>query len=56
MYRYFSKRAPRPARPLLAGIVGIRAATKLGVILSGQPVYERAHRASEDKVTDLGTA
>lgn len=56
MYRYFSKRAPRPAHPLLAGIVGLRAATKLGVVLSGQPVYQRAHRAPEDKATNVGSS
>jgi hypothetical protein len=56
MYRYFSKRAPRPAHPLLAGIIGLRAATKLGVMLTGQPLYEQAHRAPEDRTTDLETA
>ncbi len=55
MYRYFSKRAPRPAHPLLAGIVGLRAATKLGVMLTGQPLYEQAHRAPVDQTTDLET-
>jgi hypothetical protein len=55
MYRYFSKRSPRGTHPLLAGIVGLRAATKLGVLLSGQPLYERAHRAPDDQVTNLET-
>jgi GT2 family glycosyltransferase len=56
MYRYFSKRSPRGAHPLLAGVVGLRAATKLGLLLSGQPLYERAHRAPEDQVADPETA
>jgi hypothetical protein len=45
MYRYFSKRAPRVAHPLLGGIVGFRAAVKLAALLSGHSMYDRAHRS-----------
>jgi GT2 family glycosyltransferase len=45
MYRYFAKRRPVPARPVLAGAFGARAALKLVAVLARRPMYDRVHRA-----------
>lgn len=45
MYRYFADRRPRWQRPLLAGLVAARAATKAAGLATGAASYERASRA-----------
>jgi GT2 family glycosyltransferase len=44
MYRYFAKRNPVWARPVLAVLFGARAAGKLVMVGVGARMYERAHR------------
>jgi hypothetical protein len=43
MYRYFSKRMPRAARPFVASAIATRAAAKLAVSAVDRRVYDRAH-------------
>jgi hypothetical protein len=45
MYRYFSKRAPRRAHPLVAGIMAAKAATRLGVTVSGEMLKDKERTA-----------
>jgi len=46
IYRYFRKRMPAAARPLLASALATRAAVKLGAVWAGARMYERAHRTA----------
>jgi N-acetylglucosaminyl-diphospho-decaprenol L-rhamnosyltransferase len=46
IYRYFRKRMPAAARPLLASALATRAAVKLGAVWAGARMYERAHRTT----------
>jgi len=43
MYRYFAKRRPPAARPLLAIAIAARAAVKAALVAARLPLYERAH-------------
>ena len=54
MYRYFAKRRPRLMRPLLAVIVGARAALKAAAVASGRWSYLRGE-PSAAKDEELGT-
>lgn len=44
MYMYFSDRMAPPWRPLLAAAIGGRAALKMGLVATGLPMYQWAHR------------
>jgi GT2 family glycosyltransferase len=43
MYRYFRTRVPRPARPLVAASIALRAAAKLTMASVDSRLYDRAH-------------
>ncbi len=47
MYRYFARRWPLPARPLLAALIAGRALVKLAVTSTGITPYKRIHRDTE---------
>jgi N-acetylglucosaminyl-diphospho-decaprenol L-rhamnosyltransferase len=43
MYRYFRTQLPAAARPLAAGIIGLRAGVKIGLAAAGVHIYDRGH-------------
>jgi GT2 family glycosyltransferase len=44
MWRYFRRRVPRPARPLLAGAIALRATVKLAAVaVDARGMYDRQH-------------
>ena len=47
MYRYFAKRRPAYWRPILAVVIGGRAAVKLAATAGGLAMYERGHRGPQ---------